>query len=437
MVFRFLRGVARAERPAFALLQSVGVQVAVLFINLATGVISARLLGPDGRGVFSAVTTWPALLATVATAGLTNAVVFNLRRPNRDRDAVVAASFVLGFATATAAVAVGFIVLPRAMARYSPDVLLMTQICLLATYANVAHLIYKQVFAGVGAYRAFNIAQILPQLAYLVGLAGFALAGRLTATTAVIALVGGGALTVAAITPSFLKVATPAFRNTRAALGDLWSFTRRAAGADVIGAVASYADRLLLIPMISPAELGLYVVAYSFSRTIMVVQPAVSSVIFSSMSQRSPDEIKVLHDHAFRYALYGLAAVVAVLLVIDRTLLSLVYGPEFGRAVELFRILILEAAVGCLCYITTQLYLASDKPGYVSVVQMIGFGVSVAGMLVLIPRMGAMGAAWALLLAGLARLLLQSGGLVFYLRQKPTRLWPKVSDITYLRDRLR
>jgi len=334
-------------------------------------------------------------------------------------------------------VGVGLAVLPRAMAHYSPGVLLMTQICLLATYANVAHLIYKQAFAGVGAYRAFNIAQILPQLAYLIGLAGFALTGRLTATTAVISLIGGGVLAIAAITPGFLKVAAPAFRNVRAALADLWSFTRRAAGADVIGAVASYADRLLLIPMIGPAELGLYVVAYSFSRTIMVVQPAVSSVIFSSMSHRTRDEIKVLHDHAFRYALYGLAGVIVALLLIDRAMLTLVYGPEFGRAVELFRILILEAAVGCLCYITSQLYLASDRPGYVSVVQMICFGISVAGMLVLIPRLGAAGAAWALLLAGASRLVLLFGGLFFYLRLPPTRLWPTFGDIAYLRDRLR
>ena len=49
----------RADRPLFALFQSVGTQGLITLANLATGVITARLLGPDGRGIFTAVSTWP------------------------------------------------------------------------------------------------------------------------------------------------------------------------------------------------------------------------------------------------------------------------------------------------------------------------------------------------------------------------------------------
>lgn len=436
MVFRLLRGIARADRPAFALLQSVGVQVAVLFVNLATGVVTARLLGPDGRGIFTAISTWPHLLSTMATAGLTSAMVFNLRRPNQDRGRIVGAGFTMGFGFAALAIAAGVVMLPHAMTQYDAGVTLMAQVCLLATFVNVTHIIYKQVFAGIGAYRAFNVAQVLPPAVYLTALLIFAATVGLDAKLAAVALLGGGALAVLAITPSALKAVAPQFKGIGSSVRDLWSFTRRAAGADFVGAISAYADRLLLIPMISAAELGLYVVAYSFSRTINVVQPAVSSVIFSSMSHRSEGAIKTMHDHAFRFALYGLLAVIGGLMLIDRPLLTLVYGAEFGRAAELFRVLILEAALGSLCYITSQVYLATDRPGYVSVVQSICFGVSVTAMLVLIPHMDALGAAYALLIAAVVRLVLLFGGMVFYLRLAPTRLWPAWSDIKYLRERL-
>ena len=51
----------QGRKPVFALLLSVGTQVCIVLINIVTGVISARLLGPEGRGEYTAVTTWPVL----------------------------------------------------------------------------------------------------------------------------------------------------------------------------------------------------------------------------------------------------------------------------------------------------------------------------------------------------------------------------------------
>ena len=48
-VGRFGSRLLRAERPIFAMFQSVGTQVFILAINFLTGVITARLLGPEGR----------------------------------------------------------------------------------------------------------------------------------------------------------------------------------------------------------------------------------------------------------------------------------------------------------------------------------------------------------------------------------------------------
>src|SRR4051794_25842862 len=52
-------------RPLAALLQSMSTQVLVIGINILTGILTARTLGPDGRGAFAAITTWPQLLATL------------------------------------------------------------------------------------------------------------------------------------------------------------------------------------------------------------------------------------------------------------------------------------------------------------------------------------------------------------------------------------
>ena len=78
------------------MVRSVGTQVLIVMMNLATGIITARLLGAEGRGVYVAITLWPPLLAMLATAGLNSAVVFRMRRNPGAPDAVAGAALLLG-----------------------------------------------------------------------------------------------------------------------------------------------------------------------------------------------------------------------------------------------------------------------------------------------------------------------------------------------------
>ena len=63
---------------------TVGANGGLAVLNFASGTLAARLLGPTGRGELAAIQTWAGFLATVATLGLTEAVVlFCAREPNR------------------------------------------------------------------------------------------------------------------------------------------------------------------------------------------------------------------------------------------------------------------------------------------------------------------------------------------------------------------
>src|SRR6185312_9511281 len=73
-----------ARDPGSAAIQSVVLQLLTVAANLVTGVVTARLLGVEGRGVYAAATTWPTVLGSVAVAGAMDAVlVFIRRRPEQ------------------------------------------------------------------------------------------------------------------------------------------------------------------------------------------------------------------------------------------------------------------------------------------------------------------------------------------------------------------
>jgi O-antigen/teichoic acid export membrane protein len=257
------------------------------------------------------------------------------------------------------------------------------------------------------------------------------------AAIAAAALFLGGALAVLAMVPGFIATARPSLAGALSRLRALNSWSLRAAPAGMVTALALYADRLVLLPLLPAAELGLYAVAYSFSRLIQFVQPALQSIFLSHLSGQDAAGAKLAHDHAVRFLLVALAAGCGVLWLTGGWLLGFMYGGAFVEAVGAFRILVIEASFGVLAQLTLQLYMANDRPGFASGVQSATLVVSLVLLLALVPERGGQGAAIALAIAGGLRWL----ALLFALRPvlgltRP-RLWLTRADWRYFMSRLR
>ena len=200
------------------MLRSVGVQALIVLMNMLTGIITARLLGPDGRGVYAAVTLWPPLLGMLATAGLTSAVVFRLRRQPEAVAEVSGAALLLGGLYALVMIVVGAVVLPAFMTRYSGTTVLFAQACLVTVALNATQIVFKQTFAGTGKYWYCNLTHLLPQLFHLVLLVAIMSATAMTPRYAAVALFASSGLAVLAMLPKFLRVARPRFTGVWARL---------------------------------------------------------------------------------------------------------------------------------------------------------------------------------------------------------------------------
>jgi O-antigen/teichoic acid export membrane protein len=436
-VLRLGASLLRGKRPVFTLFQAVGAQVLIAGINILTGIITARLLGPEGRGIFTAVTTWPQLLATLAFSGLNSAVVLRMRKAPEEAGRIGGGALLIVLAHAAIAIAAGWLLLPLFIGGYPAWVLWFARLCLISVLGNSIYMLMKQSFSGVGAFSEFNLANILSQLLYLVVLLVLIPFSAVTASSASLALLGGGALALFTMLPKFLRLVRPRFSGTLTEMRRLSSFWARAVVMDMVAALATFADRIVLIPMLTASELGFYAVAYSFSRTIQLVQPAITSVIFSHMAGQSESGGKQLHDYTLRFLLAGLVAGVAVLWAAGEPLLVFTYGAEFGAAKAVFRLLLVEASLGALSQVTMQLFLSRDRPGVVSTIQAVVLSVSVVALLVLVPRYGALGAAAGLLIAGTVRWILLLGSVKFILRLPPPRLHLGRDDFQYLLRRLR
>jgi O-antigen/teichoic acid export membrane protein len=417
--------------------RSVGTQALIVVMNVITGIITARLLGPEGRGVYVAITLWPALLAMLATAGLNSAVIFRMRKNPASADAVAGAAVLLALGWSALFIAGGAALLPVFLRGYSAAVVLFAQICLAAVVVNATQIVIKQSFAGSGQYWYCNLTHLLPQLFHLLALVGIMLLSTVTANGAALALFLSGAVAVIAVLPKFVRTLHPRFTAVRNEVRELRSYSMRAAPSGLVAAFVMYSDRLVLIPLLSARELGFYAVAFSFSRVVQFVQPALQSILLSHMSGQAEADSRRVHDTACRFLIACLTIACVSLWLAGEWLLGFAYGAEFAAAIGIFRLLIIEASLSVLAQVSVQLYFSRDRPGTVSTIQSITLAVSLGLLLVLVPRFGAIGAAAALLAAGVVRWLLLLGGVRAILKLPLPRLYLNGEDWRYVRSRLR
>src|ERR687897_914095 len=67
-----------------AVAQTLLANIFILGLNFVTGIITARLLGADGRGELAAIVVWSQFLSYALVLGLPSSLVFNLKRhPDR------------------------------------------------------------------------------------------------------------------------------------------------------------------------------------------------------------------------------------------------------------------------------------------------------------------------------------------------------------------
>ena len=63
---------------------TLGTRVLTMGIGLITGVITARVLGPESRGIFSLVALFPSTLVALSKFGQSQAVISFIRREKED-----------------------------------------------------------------------------------------------------------------------------------------------------------------------------------------------------------------------------------------------------------------------------------------------------------------------------------------------------------------
>jgi O-antigen/teichoic acid export membrane protein len=428
---------AASPRPRHglrAVVQSIASKAAILALQAGTGILTARTLGPAGRGELAAMILWPLFVASITTLGVPSSLIYHLRRSPEDRERLIANGFILSAVMGTVAAGATVFILPWWLRQYSPQIVHAAEWFLITVPICAVTLAGRAVLEGSHDFSASNGVQILTPFMTLVGLLAFLAFHRITPYTAAFAY-------IAASIPVFWYMIVRMRRAGMSALGmpdnamtQILGYGIRSYGIDVLGTLALQVDQVLVVGLLSSSAMGSYVVVLSLSRMLNLFQNSVVMVLFPKAAGRSQEDVMDLTGEAVRVS--GLVTAVCGVFVClaGPTLLRMLYGQEYVAAVGALRILVAEVILSGATFVLAQAFMALDRPGVVTILQALGLSLSIPMMLWLIPRYGIYGAAVSLLTSTVARLLFVCVGFRVFLKTRPPKLMPNSSDLRLLFD---
>jgi len=365
----------------------------ILGLGILTGVLSARMLGPVGRGEYAAINAWPLGIATFFAFGINQAIVFYMGQRTFTVSESATAAAIIGLTQSALSIAVGLIVIPVVLAKYSTTVRHLGIEFVLLTPAVILSVYPANLFQGLQDLPRFNLIRVFAPLIYAAGLIGLYLARRNNLSAVifwqlfgcVVALVLGVVLVVTVIKPKLQwnPVAIPTLFHfgTRVQTPNLgWYFQQRI-------------EQLFLSVLGTPPQLGLYAVAVTLSTTVMVFPQAAGIVTFSHGSGQGIQEAKTTIGRSFRASLLWLLVCCTAIYIVAPILIRVVFGPAFEGSILACRILLPGAVAMGLNQVLYNGASALGKPGIPSVAEGISTVVTAVGLYLFVPRYGYIGAA--------------------------------------------
>jgi O-antigen/teichoic acid export membrane protein len=400
----------------------------VLVLNVATGVVAGRCLGPGGRGVLAAIMVWPQFLGYAFAFALPSAVLYHARSDPDAKRSITGAALALSLAGGALSCAVGVLAMPWLLQGSDAATLRVArELMVFAPFATVAATL-TAVVQLEGEFRLFNRIRYLPPVATLAGLLVLWAAHLMTPLTAALAYFLPGV-------PPFLWVAywagrhiRPSFRIPLRDFRRLLSYSGRAYGGEAAATLLSQTDKLVLVNVLSAADYGVYVVAFSLSRVITTIGAAIVPVLLPKSAGKSPATVTAMTGRALSIATPLLLVGAAVPMLFGQSLLQLLYGRGFGVGHLALALLAAEAVVATVAYVMTQPYLALNRPGLITVIQLVSLPMLAVSLFALVPAFGIAGAATALLVSTTCRAGWSILGYRRTLGVAPPALWPTIHE---------
>ena len=370
-----------------------GTRVVQLISTIVVSFLLARLLGPEGRGVYAVLILVPTTLFAIGQLGLPQAMVFYAGRGARLRD-LERHTLTIGLPVSATLVVLTLVALPvleKTVLRTAPDDLL--RLALLVVPLRLIATLAGSVLYGRQAFRVYNLilaAQSVLAVALVLLIVGIVGAGVFGALGAYLLMLAVG---TAAVLVQLDRVRRAAREGAPVSGGQLFAYGLRLYPASVGNFFGYRADVFLLGWLVgSSAQIGLYSVAVSLAELVFNVPDSVSTVLFPRMASADREEADRLAPAVSRLTvLVTLGAAVAMVPASWLALWLLL--PAFLEGMPALVVILPGIVSLAVAKVLTSYLSGIDRLTPIAGASLGSMGLNIVLNLVFIPAWGIVGAA--------------------------------------------
>jgi O-antigen/teichoic acid export membrane protein len=365
----------------------------ILGLGTLTGILSARMLGPTGRGEYAAIIIWPMALTNFITFGITHAIVFNLGQKAFRLSEIATSACVFAFVQGGLSIAVGLLLVPFTLTKQSHSIQHLGVIFVLFTPLLFLNAYTGNLFQGVQDLARFNVIRVAAPAAYLLALVTLYFSHIWSLAFVIFSQLGSYVFAVLFGIVLVGRALRPRWQWNPNSVPRLLNYGARIQGLSIATFINQRVDQLILSLLVPPRQLGLYAVAVTLSNLATVFPQATGVVTFSRGSGQDSDRAKGTIGVAFRASLLWLLIACGSLFVFSPILIRSVFGVAFEGSIAACKILAPGALMIGLNQVLYNGASAMGRPLLPSLAEGSSILVTAVGLYFLTPRYGYIGAA--------------------------------------------
>ncbi len=373
---------------------TLGTRLATFVLSVVTNVVLARALGPEGRGVYAVAVLIPGLISLLLGFGITPANVYHYSKR------LIPAEELIGTATASAiALGAGFYIVLLGYVRLSgsSDIVGIKPTFMLVSCLAVPFLLETAALQGllIGAQRfvLYNLTFLTQSVATTFGVILIVIVLRGSTMGAVVAWTASTAVAAAVAVTSARMIG-------RLSLRWRWVTLRRLLGFGLVSYMSSLTsfvnlrfDVLLVNLFAGARQVGLYSVGTALAEVVWYVANAAGTVLAPRVAAAGPEEADRIAERVSRVVTLLAAVAALVLGFVAPWVVVLFFGSDFADSKWAVWLLMPGIVTFSVARVMSMYLLGRNQLKVDLLASFIGFVVTLALDLLLIPPFGFRGAA--------------------------------------------
>lgn len=381
---------------------TLGGNILGIVLSIFTGMVGARLLKPEGRGVLAALQTFPGFLSIPIFFGFPQSLAFFTARKPTDAGHYLGSA--IGFSLlmcVPVCLIGGWFEFTHILRQYPRDIRLVGLVYLIC-YLPVSVVIGLplSIFSGVKRFDLVQISRLTPPMLYALVLSGAWVLFVTTPTTILLTYLIVLCLVLSPlIWGLYLRNVRQKPQWSLKHLKEIMGYSALSLLNEIPSLLNQNVDQIFIAAILPPRELGLYSIAVAWSMLLVPITSPISVALFPRLAEASSADATRLLQISLRWYLVIISGLVPCLIIATPILLPLMFGRDFEGSIPPAFVLSIAGGFYALNTFLAKSLAGLGHPAISLVANLVGVAMTASGLWLFLRIFGIMGAAWVSLVA--------------------------------------